>query len=232
MLAAVLAGFGLVAGAAHAEVKQAAPDAFLLTYSLPVSAAPAKAWADLSQVQRWWSDEHTWSGKAANLSLQASAGGCFCERWPGGSAEHGRVVMALPEHLLRLDTALGPLQEFALKGMLSIWIRPGEDGASTFDVEYHVNGVAGSGLDQLAPQVDELLAAEIARLQRYVDSGRPDAPAASPAEQAQSSAAMRAAILEQWKASVAAETGMPSPAAGAKPAAKPKPRKPKPADSQ
>lgn len=234
-LAAALAGFAC-AGVAQAEVKQAAADGFLLAYSAPVSAAPAKAWAGLSQVQQWWSDEHTWSGKAANLSLQPTAGGCFCERWPQGSAEHGHVVMALPERLLRLDAALGPLQEFALKGMLSFWIKAGEDGkGAVFDVEYRVNGAAASGLDQLAPQVDSVLGAQIGRLQRYVDTGHPDLPAPSPEEEAQSSAARRAAILEQWKASAAAEAP-PAAKADATPAtksetkSKPKPRKPKPAD--
>ena len=235
-LAAVFAGFACV-GAAHAEVKQSAADGFLLAYSVPVAATPAKAWTELAQVQHWWSDEHTWSGKDANLSLQPTAGGCFCERWPQGSAEHGHVVMALPERLLRLDAVLGPLQEFALKGMLSIWIKAGEDGKSAvFDVEYRVNGAAASGLDQLAPQVDAVLGAQIGRLQRYVDTGHPDEPAPSPEQQAQTAAEQRAAILEQWKASAAAEAPAaktdvaPVPAAKSAAKPKPKPRKPKPAD--
>jgi hypothetical protein len=233
-LAAALAGFAC-AGVAQAEVKQAAADGFLLAYSAPVSATPAKAWVDLAQVQHWWSDEHTWSGKAANLSLQPTAGGCFCERWPQGSAEHGHVVMALPERLLRLDASLGPLQEFALKGMLSFWIKAGEEGkGAVFDVEYRVNGAAASGLDQLAPQVDSVLGAQIGRLQRYVDTGHPDLPAPSE-EQAQTAAEQRAAILEQWKASAAAEAP-PAAKADATPVtksetkSKPKSRKPKPAD--
>jgi uncharacterized protein YndB with AHSA1/START domain len=230
LLALPLAALALAALPARAGVEQAAGDGFLLTYSVPLSAPPAKAWSALAQVQHWWSDEHTWSGKAANLSLQATAGGCFCERWADGSAEHGRVVMALPERLLRLDTVLGPLQEYALKGVLNVWIRNADDGASALDVEYRVSGAAGAGLDQLAPQVDELLGAEIARLARYVDTGRPDAPAATPEQAAQaeaaSAAASRAAILEQWKASVAAQ------AAAAKPAGKPAARTRKPADGR
>lgn len=235
-LAAILAGF-VCAGVAQAEVKQAAADSFLLTYSVPVAATPAKIWAELAQVQQWWSDEHTWSGKAANLSLQPTAGGCFCERWPQGGAEHGHVVMALPERLLRLDAALGPLQEFALKGMLSFWIKTSEDGKSAvLDVEYRVNGAAASGLDQLAPQVDAVLGAQVARLQRYVETGHADLPAPSPEQAAQSSAELRAAILEQWKASAAAEapaakTDATAPAKSAT-KAKPKPHKPKPADGQ
>ena len=108
----------------HAEVKQSAADGFFLTYSGPVAASTTKAYADVTEIQRWWSSEHTYSGKAANLSIKPEAGGCFCERWKDGSAEHGHVIMALPGKLLRMETSLGPLQELALKGILSFWITP------------------------------------------------------------------------------------------------------------
>jgi uncharacterized protein YndB with AHSA1/START domain len=182
----------------HAEVKQAAADGFLIALSTPVAATPARAWAALVEPRRWWSNEHTWSGKAANLSLKAEAGGCFCERWPGGSVEHGRVVMALPSQLLRLDAALGPLQEFALTGALTFRIETGDDGATRLSLEYRVNGASASGLDQFAPQVDEVLEQQFARLVRFAANGNPDAPPAPPVD---TGAAHRAEIMEQWKAS-------------------------------
>ena len=142
-----------VAGLAHAEIKQAAADGFFLAYSAPLETTTAAAYADLVQVQKWWNGEHTFSGKAANLSLKPEAGGCFCERWTGGSVEHGRVIMALPGKLLRLDTALGPLQEFALKGVLSFWLREDDYGKARIELEYRVNGASASGLDQFAPHL-------------------------------------------------------------------------------
>jgi uncharacterized protein YndB with AHSA1/START domain len=205
---------------AHADVGRSAPDGFLIVVSAPVAATPAKAWTAITQVQRWWSPEHTWSGKASNLSLEPEAGGCFCERWDEGSAEHGRVVMALPGNLLRLDAALGPLQEFALTGALSFWIRTGEDGATRLNVEYRVNGASASGLDQFAPKVDEVLSMQVARLARYIDNGNPEAPPQPPVE---TSAEARAAILEQWKESAVEAQKTDPKDAGAKP---PKERKP------
>ena len=196
-IAALLAG--LVTAHAHAEVKQAAADGFLIALSAPVMATPAKVWAALAQPQRWWSSEHTWSGKAANLSLKAEAGACFCERWAGGSVEHGRVVMALPDRLLRLDAALGPLQALALTGALTFRIEMGDDGATLLGAEYRVNGSSASGLDQVAPQVDDVLGAQFARLLRFVDSGDPEAPPA-PAR-ADTDAGQRAAIMAEWKKS-------------------------------
>ncbi|HEX7769079.1 MAG TPA: hypothetical protein VF422_03520, partial [Dokdonella sp.] len=161
-----LAAFALLAAVpgVHAEVKQAAADGFFIRHqSVPLRSTPAQAWAAIIQPQRWWNSEHTWSGKASNLALDAKAGGCWCERWPEGSAEHGRVIMAMPGAMLRLDAALGPLQEFALKAILTFWIREGEHGNSTLELEYRVNGASASGLEAFAPQVDGVLSMQFAR---------------------------------------------------------------------
>ncbi len=204
---------------AHADVSQSAADGFLIVISSPVDATPEKTWSALGQVQHWWNAEHTWSGKASHLSLKPEAGGCFCERWNEGSAEHGRVVMALPGKLLRLDAALGPLQEFALNGALSFWIRTGDDGATRLDVEYRVNGASASGLDAFAPKVDEVLSMQVARLVRYIDSGNPEPPPPPPSD-AEANAAARAALLDQW-AREAAETQQTRPKSGRPEAAQP-----------
>ncbi len=207
----------LLAVRAHAEVKQAAADGFLVSISAPLAVTPARVYAALAQPARWWSGEHTWSGKATNLRLDATAGGCFCERWKGGSAEHGRVIMAMPDQLLRLDAALGPLQEFALKGTLSFWIRVGDDGATRLDVEYRVNGASASGLDQFAPAVDQVLDTQVARLKRYLETGNPEPPPPAPAVDDASS---RAAILKAWEKD-ATNAQREKPPAPGKPAADP-----------
>ena len=78
---------------AGAEVKSAAPDAMLIELRYTIAAPAAKVWESLVHPERWWPADHTWSGKRENLSLSAEVGGCFCERWEGGSVEHGRVIM-------------------------------------------------------------------------------------------------------------------------------------------
>jgi uncharacterized protein YndB with AHSA1/START domain len=203
VLALAIAPLLFCAGIAHAEVSQSAADGFLIVISNPVGATPAKTYAALIQPQHWWNGEHTWSGEAANLSLKPEAGGCFCEHWAEGSAEHGRVVMALPGKLLRLDAALGPLQEFALTGALSFWIKTDEDGATQLNVEYRVNGAGASGLDAFAPKVDEVLSMQVARLVRYIDSGDPEPPPPPPTD-AQANASARAAMLGEWARDAAA----------------------------
>lgn len=220
---AIAAFCAALAADAAAEVKQSAADGFFLTYSGPVAASTTKAYADVTQIQRWWSSEHTYSGKAANLSIKPEAGGCFCERWKDGSAEHGRVIMALPGKLLRLETSLGPLQELALKGILSFWIKT-EDSTTTLTVEYRVNGASSSGLDQFAPNVDQVLGAQVDRLRRYIATGNPEPPLAPDAKKADASRPK----LDKTDAAAKTDATAPAKAKPARPKSPKTPAQPTP----
>ena len=201
-LAAVL--LAALAGSAGAEVREAAPDAAFIVVTTPVAAAPARVWSSLLAVAKWWGDPYTFSGHAGKLELTASAGGCLCERWDGSSAAHARVLTLIPERLLRLEGALGPLQEFPLRGVLDIWLKYAEDGSSTLDFEYRIGGTSGSGLDVIATDIDAQLRDQAARLARYVETGSAELPAEPEKEGAEPAAvqsASRAAILEAWRKS-------------------------------
>jgi hypothetical protein len=106
------------------------------------------------------------------------------------------------------------LQAFALKGVLTFRIDSGDDGASTLALEYRVNGASASGLDQFAPSVDEVLDQQFARLVRFVANGNPDAPPAAPA--ADTGAAHRAEIIEEWKKSAEEQAAADKAAAARK----------------
>jgi len=164
------------AAIAHAEIKAAANDGFLIVHSGRVDAAPARIYALLPAIGRWWSSSHTYSGNAANLALEAEAGGCFCERWKDGAVAHGRVILALRDQLLRIDTALGPLQSKAVTGVLSFQLAP-DGNATLLTLAYRVNGASGSALDKDAPAVDRVLGEQFARLVRLAETGKPDPPA-------------------------------------------------------
>lgn len=157
----------------HAAVKQAASDSVLIQDSRVLHATPAQAYAALIDVAHWWNSEHTWSGSAANLSLKPEAGGCFCERWKDNSVQHMQVLWASKDRLLRLQGALGPLQNMAVQGVMTFNLKPG-DGGSTLQFEYRVNGASGSGLDKLAAGVNEVLMQQLDRLQRYAETGHAD----------------------------------------------------------
>ena len=136
--------------AAVAEVKQSAADGAIIEHHFQVSASPDVAWSALTHPERWWPSDHTWSGSAANMRLQAEAGACFCENWGENSAEHGRVVMAVPGKLLRINGALGPLQDMAVTGVLSIQLAA-KDGGTEATVTYRLSGDASHKLDDLHP---------------------------------------------------------------------------------
>ena len=142
--------------AAGAEVALAAPEAMHIKHQFRIASPAARVWESLIHPERWWPADHTWSGKRESLSLSATAGGCYCEQWAGGSAEHGRIIMAIPNRMLRLDAALGPLQEMAVSGVLTITLAE-QDGVTTADVNYRVSGDAAHKLDGLAPIVDQVL---------------------------------------------------------------------------
>jgi uncharacterized protein YndB with AHSA1/START domain len=161
----------LAAAPVWAEVKSATADGFVLEHQAQLPVTPLRIYAALGQVGQWWNDEHTFSGKARNLSLQLQAGGCFCERWRDGSVEHGRVLYARNGQVLRLQSALGPLQDMALTGILAFTLEPKDDGTALL-LSYRVHGPAGQQLDKLAPVVDGVLADQFARLQKFLQNGK------------------------------------------------------------
>ena len=85
-----------------------------------VAATPDRVYAALLKVGRWWDEEHTYSGDARNMALDARPGGCFCEKIPGkGAIEHMRVIYVSKNEVLRLSGGLGPLQESGVTGTLT-----------------------------------------------------------------------------------------------------------------
>jgi uncharacterized protein YndB with AHSA1/START domain len=164
-------------GGAHAEVKSAAGDGFVVVHTRRIEAAPAKVYAALPQIGRWWNAEHSYSGDSSNFSLKAEAGACFCERWKDGEVEHGRVLMVMRDEVFRLQTALGPLQGRAVNGVLTFQLKAEDGGKATLlTLTYTVNGASGSALDKSAPGVDHVLNDQVQRLGTYVETGKPVAP--------------------------------------------------------
>ena len=159
-IAAVLACWPLVT---LAEVKSAAADSFLIEQRYVVPAPAAKVWALLMHPERWWPANHTWSGKRENLSLGPDVGDCFCERWDGNAVEHGHVVFSMPGRMLRLNATLGPLQELAVSGVITIALAE-KDGATTVTMTHRVSGDASQQLDKLAPIVDQVNAQQFGGL--------------------------------------------------------------------
>jgi hypothetical protein len=128
-----------------------------------VSLRPDKAWLRLTRVQDWWDPQHTYSGASKNLSLRLSPGGCFCEKLaPGGFVKHLEVVMVRPQEQLRLEGALGPLQELGASGALTFDLAA-KDGATEVTLTYRVSGSFPTGVEKLSAVVDQVLGQQLKR---------------------------------------------------------------------
>ena len=160
------------AATAVAEVETAREGFFSTKSVILVEARPAEAWKSLVRVSRWWDPAHTWSGSARNLVLEPRAGGCFCEKLKdGGSVQHARVVFAQPGQTLRLDGALGPLQEMPVTGVLTFTLAP-DAGGTRITLTYKVSGALDMDASRLAPLVDQVMSAQFERLRRFVNPTR------------------------------------------------------------
>lgn len=153
----------LACGSAPAEILSSGPDHYTLYHEAETSFSPEEAWDRLIDPASWWSPAHTYSGDAANLSLDLQAGGLWREDWQGGSVAHGRVLSVQHAAALRLDAPFGPLQGMAVNVVWTITISPTETGARIIFDEV-ATGSAQTGLDAIAPAVDAVKQEAIERL--------------------------------------------------------------------
>ena len=163
----------LYPSAASADVVDTAPGGFTVKIVAEVAAPPARVYQALTdRIGSWWDKDHTYSGDAANLSIDAGPGGCFCERLPGGGGvSHMTVIYAEPGKMLRLSGGLGPLQDLAVAGVMS-WKLSEAAGKTTIEVTYKVSGYlpGPGGVGGLAAPVDAVLSAQVRRLAQFVSA--------------------------------------------------------------
>ena len=145
---------------ASAEVVAPSDTGFTSRHTLTVAAPPAKVWELLLRPGSWWAGSHTYSGSAANLSLDARPGGCWCEKTAGGGVEHMRVVYVAANDTLRLTGGLGPLQAMPVAGVMTITLKPAGTGTA-LAIDYVV---AGPGLAGVGTAVDQVLGSQWTRL--------------------------------------------------------------------
>ncbi|MGH8030341.1 MAG: hypothetical protein ACREO3_10445 [Arenimonas sp.] len=155
----------LAASPAFASVESATADGFLVRHEVMVPVDSKTAFAELVHPEHWWNDAHTWSGSAANLSLDPRAGGCWCERWAKGEAEHGVVIRVVRDESLRVRAAFGPLQDMALNGVFDLTLSHVEGGTKIV-ATYRINGPASANLDKLAAPVDGVIGEQVERLRQ------------------------------------------------------------------
>lgn len=156
------------------EVKDSAANGFTIVNEVVVAEERALAWAAAIDVGKWWSSDHTVSGDAERLSIEAKPQGCFCEALGRKSGVVHLVVTAvMPGTSLRLTGGLGPLGLMGVDGNMT-WDFADTPEGTSIRMTYAVGGYMESGLDRIAPAVDGVLAEALNRLKAYIETGSPD----------------------------------------------------------
>ena len=71
---------------------------------------------------------------------------------------------------------LGPLQAMAVSGSMTFTLAATDGGGTRLEYVYAVGGYSPDGLDELAEPVDRVQLGQLQRLQRFIETGNPDAP--------------------------------------------------------
>lgn len=164
----------LAASDLFAEVTDAAPGGFNIRHSIEIAAPRADVWsAAIGEIGEWWSDDHTISGDAGRMSIEARPQGCFCESLgPDSGIVHLTVTFVNPTVVLRLSGGLGPLGLMGAAGNMT-WEFEDSEAGTTLTWRYAVGGYLPQGLDQVAGAVDGVLAEQMNALKQYVESRMP-----------------------------------------------------------
>lgn len=161
----------LFAASANAKVTSQSASGFVLAHEADVAIDPKAAYEAFVNIGAWWSDGHSFSGAAKNISIEPKAGGCWCEALPnGGSVQHMTVVHANPGAMLVFRGGLGPLQFMGVAGAMTIKFQAQEKGTHV-SVVYAVGGYDPDGFKTMAKAVDGVLGEQIARYAAFASTG-------------------------------------------------------------
>lgn len=169
MFKTILVGLAsaLISTAASAEVIARGENSFSLSFERPVSASADAVFQAVGRPAAWWSDAHTYSGSSANIRLNLTPGGCWCEDLPGGGVRHAEAILVMPERrLVRFNAPFGPLQAIGAGAVLTMsW--PEVEGQRTLRWTFVVSG---SGAGAMADAIDGVMAEQFARLAAHLEA--------------------------------------------------------------
>lgn len=176
-IAAVAAmAMATAAAPAFAAVKDSTAMGFTIENSEVVPVDADTAWKALvGDVDRWWPKDHTWWGNESKLSIDARAGGCFCEIAGARQAQHMTVSFVDPGKTLRMLGGLGPLQGMGVGGALEFRFAAAEGGGTRITLYYRTGGYSPDDLGKFAPVVDKVQGQQLHGLAEYLrnKAGKP-----------------------------------------------------------
>lgn len=164
LAAAVMA---LFAGPVSAEVVARAADSFTLRYAVGAEIAPGDIPGTLTDLPKWWDSAHTYSGSAANLSLDLTPGGCWCEKLADGTDfDHGRTVSVEADRMV-FHAPFGPMRGKTSRADLTVtWPAANRGWTPTWTMV-----VEGPGIGAMAEAIDAVMGAGYQRWLHYLEYG-------------------------------------------------------------
>lgn len=164
----------VIAPCAQASVLARTDNGFQIENQVDVQASAEHAYAALvNEVGLWWPAAHSWFGAAENFSIDARAGGCFCEIAGANQVEHMRIVVSRPAALLRMSGGLGPLQSMGLSGPLDWIFEPldsdNPDAGTRIRLRYTVSGFVDKPLGRFIDVVDQVQGQQLNALAKHIN---------------------------------------------------------------
>ena len=172
--AKLLAVLCLSAPCAQAAVLARTDTGFQIENQVEVQTSAQRAYiALIKQVGQWWPADHSWFGASENFSIDARAGGCFCEIDGENQVEHMRIVVVRPAALLRMSGGLGPLQSMGLSGPLDWIFEPLDsdkpDAGTRIRLRYTVSGFVDKPLGNFVDIVDQVQGQQLGALAKHLN---------------------------------------------------------------
>lgn len=159
-----------VAVPSSAEVVDSAASGFTVRHRIEIDAPRTEVYiAAVNDIGDWWSDDHTVSGDAGNMYIEAQPKGCFCEQLGRNAGlVHMTVTFVNPTVMLRLSGGLGPLGLMGVAGNLT-WEFDDSETGTTLTWRYAVGGYLPGGLEQVASAVDGVLLEQMQSLKALAE---------------------------------------------------------------
>ena len=153
---------------AQAAIIKSSEAGFIIEHSANVDQSNTSVFSNMTdQIDQWWNPDHSYSGNSTNMTLDQQ---CFCERWDDNLVFHLNTLTWIKNSQVVLQGGLGPLKDFGLQGTM-IWSLVAPDENSTkITWKYYVNGLTDTDLVALAPVVDAVLAEQLSRLLKHIES--------------------------------------------------------------